>query len=77
VAVEVKRIAGIEAVEQLVRYLERIRLDPARVDCRGVLAATRFRPQAVTLADSRGVRCAEVDLAVLRGEREPELTLFT
>ena len=77
VAVEVKRIAGIEAVEQLVRYLERIRLDPARVDCRGVLAATRFRPQAVTLADSRGVRCAEVDVAVLRGEREPELTLFT
>jgi RecB family endonuclease NucS len=77
VAVEVKRIAGIEAVEQLVRYLERIRLDPARADCRGVLAATRFRPQAVTLADSRGVRCVEVDLAVLRGEREPELTLFS
>jgi len=48
-----------------------------RDDCRGVLAATRFRPQAVTLADSRGVRCAEVDLAVLRGEREPELTLFS
>jgi endonuclease len=77
VAVEVKRIAGIEAVEQLVRYLERIRLDPARADCRGVLAATRFRPQAVTLADSRGVGCVEVDLAVLRGEREPELTLFS
>jgi RecB family endonuclease NucS len=75
VAVEVKRVAGIEAVEQLVRYLERIRLDPARADCRGVLAATRFRPQALTLADSRGVRCVEVDLAVLRGEREPELTL--
>jgi endonuclease len=77
VAVEVKRMAGIEAVEQLVRYLERIRLDPARADCRGVLAATRFRPQALTLAESRGVRCVEVDLAVLRGEREPELTLFS
>jgi endonuclease len=77
VAVEVKRIAGIEAVEQLVRYLERIRVDPARADCRGVLAATRFRPQALTLADSRGVRCVEVDLGVLRGEREPDLTLFT
>ena len=76
VAVEVKRIAGIEAVEQLVRYLERIRLDPARGECRGLLAATRFRPQAITLAESRGIRCAEVDLAVLRGEREPELTLF-
>src|SRR3984957_1022906 len=29
VAVEIKRIAGIEAVEQLTRYLERIRLHPA------------------------------------------------
>jgi endonuclease len=77
VAVEVKRVAGIEAVEQLVRYLERIRLDPARLDCRGVLVATGFRPQALTLAESRGVRCVEVDLAVLRGEREPELTLFS
>jgi endonuclease len=76
VAIEVKRIAGIEAVEQLTRYLQRIRVDPARAACRGVLAAQRFRPQAVTLAESRGIRCVEVDLAVLRGEREPELTLF-
>ena len=67
----------VEAVEQLVRYLERIRLDPARIDCRGVLAAQRFKPQALTLAESRGIRCVEVDLAVLRGEREPELTLFS
>ena len=77
IAVEVKRVAGIEAVEQLVRYLERIRLDPARAECRGVLAAERFRPQAVTLAESRGICCIEVELAVLRGEREPELTLFS
>jgi RecB family endonuclease NucS len=76
VAVEVKRIATIEAVEQLARYLERIRLDPQTARCRGVLAAQRFKPQAVTLADSRGVRCAEVDLELLRGRREPELTLF-
>jgi endonuclease len=76
VAVEIKRIAGIDAVEQLTRYLEFIRVDQARAECRGVLAAQRFRPQAVTLAESRGIRCVEVDLAVLRGEREPELTLF-
>lgn len=76
VAVEVKRVAGIEAVEQLCRYLERIRLEPGLAACRGLLAAQRFRPQAVTLAESRGIRCAEVDLAVLRGEREPDLTLF-
>jgi RecB family endonuclease NucS len=76
VAVEVKRIATIEAVEQLARYLERIRIDPARAGCRGVLAAQRFKPQALRLAESRGIRCVEVDLAALRGEREPELTLF-
>ena len=76
VAVEVKRIGTIEAVEQLGRYLERIRLDPVRAECRGILAAPRIRPQALTLAEARGIRCAEIDLDVLRGEREPELTLF-
>ena len=76
VAVEIKRIATIEAVEQLSRYLERIRVDPARAECRGVLAAQRVKPQAATLAEARGIRCVEVDLEVLRGEREPELTLF-
>jgi endonuclease len=72
VAVEIKRVGTIEAVEQLTRYLERIELD----GCRGVLAAQAIKPQARTLAEGRGIRCVEVDLAVLRGEREPELTLF-
>src|SRR5215211_4973219 len=76
VAVEVKRVAGIEAVEQLARYVERIRLDAERAGCRGILAAQRFRPQAVTLSTARGISCVEVDLELLRGEREPELTLF-
>jgi RecB family endonuclease NucS len=76
VAVEIKRIATIEAVEQLTRYLDRIRLDPARAACRGILAAQRVKPQALVLAEARGIRCVEVDLALLRGEREPELTLF-
>jgi len=77
VAVEIKRIGTIEAVEQLTRYLGFIRADPAKAGCRGILAAQKFKPQAVTLAESRGIRCAEVDLALLRGEREPDLTLFT
>ena len=76
VAVEVKRVATIEAVEQLCRYLERIRLDPAMSACAGVLAAQQFKPQAVTLAGARGIRCVEADLDELRGEREPDLTLF-
>jgi RecB family endonuclease NucS len=76
VAVEIKRIGTIDAVEQLTRYLERIRRDPAMASCRGVLAAQVVKPQAQVLAGSRGIACVEVDLAVLRGEREPDLVLF-
>jgi RecB family endonuclease NucS len=76
IAVEIKRIGTIDAVEQLTRYLERIRQDPAMASCRGVLAAQEVKPQARVLAESRGIAWVEVDLAVLRGEREPELTLF-
>jgi RecB family endonuclease NucS len=76
VAVEVKRIGTIEAVEQLTRYLDFIRRDPAKAGCRGILAAQRVKPQAAALAESRGLRCVEVDLEVLRGDREPDLTLF-
>jgi endonuclease len=76
VAIEIKRVAGIDAVEQLSRYLERIRLDPAFETCRGVLVAQEIRPQARVLAGARGIDCVEVDLAVLRGDRAPDLTLF-
>ena len=76
IAVEIKRVGTIDAVEQLCRYLERIRLDPAMADCRGVLAAQLVKPQARVLAESRGLAWVEVDLAELRGERVPALTLF-
>jgi endonuclease len=76
VAVEIKRVGTIDAVEQLARYLERIRLDPAMSDCHGVLAAQIVKPQARVLAEARGLDWVEVDLAELRGEREPALTLF-
>jgi len=76
VAIEIKRIGTLDAVEQLSRYLERIRLDPAMSDCRGVLVAQQIKPQAAVLAAARGIATVAVDLAILRGEREPELTLF-
>jgi RecB family endonuclease NucS len=76
IAVEIKRVCTIDAVEQLTRYLERIRRDPAMASCRGVLAAQSIKPQARVLAESRGLACVEIDLAILRGEREPDLTLF-
>ncbi|MGA9283950.1 MAG: endonuclease NucS [Solirubrobacteraceae bacterium] len=76
VAVEIKRIATMDSVRQLEGYLERIRLDPAMASCRGVLVAKWIKPQARVLAESRGIDCVEVDVEVLRGNREPELRLF-
>ena len=49
---------------------------PRAPTCRGILVAQSFKPQACTLAETRGIACVEVDLGLLRGEREPELTLF-
>ena len=42
----------------------------------GVEVQQQINPQARILAESRGIACVEVELAVLRGEREPELKLF-
>jgi RecB family endonuclease NucS len=76
VAVEVKRIVTIDAVEQLCRYLEYIRAEPGMTDCRGIVVGESVKPQARTLARSRGLDTATVNLAELRGLREPELRLF-
>jgi RecB family endonuclease NucS len=76
IAVEIKRVATMESVEQLTRYLERIRLDPAMASCRGVLVAKWIKPQARVLATSRSIDCVEIDVEVLRGNREPDLRLF-
>jgi RecB family endonuclease NucS len=76
IAVEIKRVGTLEAVEQLTRYLERIRAEPELARCRGVLAAETIRPQARALAAARGIACVEVDPRELRGEREPDLQLF-
>lgn len=76
VAVEIKRVGTIDAVEQLSRYLERMRDDPGMGSIRGVLAAQSIKPQARVLAESRGLGWVEVDLDVLRGDREPALKLF-
>ena len=46
VAIEVKRRGEIDGVEQLVRYIERLRLDTSLGDVRGVFVAQGSRPQA-------------------------------
>jgi len=74
VAVEVKRVAGIDAVEQLSRYLELLNRDPLLRPVNGVLAAQSIRPQARTLAEDRGIRCVVLDYDRMRGiEREDTL----
>jgi RecB family endonuclease NucS len=69
-------VGTIDAVEQLTRYLERLCEEPGLHRCRGVLAAQAIKPQARTLAESRGIECVELDLEVLKGAKEPALTLF-
>jgi endonuclease len=41
-----------------------------------VLAAQVVKPQARVLAEARGIEWVEIDLAVVRGERQPDLRLF-
>lgn len=76
VAIEVKRRGDIDGVEQLGRYIERLRLDSSLGDVRGVFVAQSVKPQARVLAAARGLRWVEVDYEGLRGSRPDELTLF-
>ncbi|WP_395725639.1 endonuclease NucS [Nakamurella sp.] len=75
VAVEVKRRASIDAVEQLTRYLDYLNRDPLLFPVAGVLAAQNIAPQARTLAQTRGIRCVVLDYDRLRGI-EVDGTLF-
>jgi len=76
VVVEIKRVGEIAGVEQLVRYQERLDLDPRLGPTIGVFVATRIKPQARVFAQARGIHCIEVDLDELRGTAVPELKLF-
>lgn len=76
VAVEIKRVCELNAVDQLTRYLERLRLDSRNTGLRGLLVAETIKPQAVTLAKDRGIGCVTVDYEVLRTGRPRDLTLF-
>ena len=74
VAVEIKRHAEIDGVEQLTRYLQR--LEPVLGQVRGVLAAQTFKPQARVLAADRGIVCLHLDYDALRGMEPGTPTLF-
>ena len=76
VAVEIKRVGELAAVDQLTRYLERLALDSRLDGLRGVLVASAIKPQAVTLARDRGITCVQIDYPELRDGRSPDLLLF-
>ena len=76
VAVEVKRRGEIDGVEQLTRYLALMNADPRLTPVRGVFAAQLIKPQARTLAGTRGIDCVLVDYDVLRGLDNAEDRLF-
>jgi RecB family endonuclease NucS len=76
VVIEVKRVAEIAGVEQLLRYQERLDRDPQFSPTAGMLVAQQFKPQARVYAQSKGVACVEIDLARLRGDVDPDLKLF-
>lgn len=76
VAVEIKRRATIDAVEQLTRYLELLNRDPLLAPVRGVLAAQTIAPQARTLASDRGIDCLLLDYDAMRGVDDPDSRLF-
>lgn len=76
VAIEVKRRAEIDGVEQLTRYVELLNRDPALAPVKGVLAAQEFKKQAKVLAHDRGFRCVTVNYEELKGEESNDLRLF-
>jgi RecB family endonuclease NucS len=76
VAVEVKRRAEIDGVEQLTRYLELLNRDPLLAPVQGVLAAQEIKPQARVLAEDRDIRCVTLDYDAMRGTDDGTLRLF-
>ncbi|MDP1876263.1 MAG: endonuclease NucS [Actinomycetota bacterium] len=76
VAVEIKRRAEIDGVEQLTRYLDLLNRDPLLAPVRGILAAQEIKPQARVLAQDRGIECVVLDYDEMRGHDDPGTRLF-
>ncbi len=76
IVVEVKRVGEIAGVDQLLRYQERLDRDARFAPTIGLFVAQQIKPQAKVYAESKGVACIEIDLDRLRGDVDPDLTLF-
>ena len=76
VAVEIKRRGDIDGVEQLTRYLELMNRDPHLAPVQGVFAAQEIKPQALNLAEDRGILCLVLDYDAMRGLDDSDSRLF-
>lgn len=76
VAIEVKRRGDIDGVEQLTRYLDRLRQDGRGGPIRGMLVAQSISPNAHLLAESRAIKTVEVDYQALKDLETRSLRLF-
>jgi RecB family endonuclease NucS len=76
VAVEIKRKAGIDGVEQLTRYVDFLSRDARLGALRGMLVGLVVSPQARVLAEDRGLEWREVDYDELREKEGRTLRLF-
>lgn len=76
IAVEIKRVGGVDGVEQLTRYLNLLERDSHLAPVRGVFAAQTIRPQARVLAEDRGIECLVLDYDELRGVDNADERLF-
>jgi hypothetical protein len=76
IAVEVKRVGELAAVEQLSRYLERLNGDASLAPVRGVLVAQTIKQQTRVLAGARAIECVEIDFEELAGRVVRDPTLF-
>jgi endonuclease len=76
IVVEVKRVADIDAVDQVLRYMERLAADSRLLPMRGVVVGQRVKPQTRVYADSKGVATLALDFDLLSGVREADPTLF-
>jgi RecB family endonuclease NucS len=54
----------------------RLDRDPQFAPTVGMFVAQQIKPQAKVYAESKGVKCVEIDLGSLRDGVDPDLTLF-
>lgn len=60
VAVEVKRVAMLGAVDQTKRYIEALAETGEHPHVRGIVAALDIRPNTLKLAEKRGIECVTI-----------------